>query len=75
MSCSVRHINGVMIVDVAAGGVRWRVERRADGTIIERRFEPAAPATTPCQGCGGAKYRPADFNRPGGADELIRQLE
>ncbi len=28
----------------------------------------------PCQGCGGAKYNPADFNRPGGADDLLRQL-
>ena len=28
----------------------------------------------PCQGCGGAKYNPQDFNRPGGPDELIQQL-
>lgn len=37
---------------------------------------PASSATPaqPCQGCGGAKYRPEEFNRPGGADELMQQL-
>lgn len=34
----------------------------------------AEKSVTHCNGCGGAKYREADFNHPGGADELIQQL-
>jgi len=34
---------------------------------------PITPARL-CSGCGGAKYAPEDFNRPGGGDELIQQL-
>lgn len=43
------------------------------------RAVESPPASHPasaqlCQGCGGAKYNPQDFNRPGGQDELIQQL-
>lgn len=34
----------------------------------------ALPARSPCSGCGGAKYDPAAYNQPGGADALIQQL-
>ena len=35
---------------------------------------PKHSSAQPCQGCGGAQYRPQDYNRPGGADGLIQQL-
>lgn len=47
---------------------------------VETPVDPPHPTTAscppagPCQGCGGAKYNPQDYNRPGGMDELIQQL-
>ncbi len=59
------------------------VERTDDGIWMDLDHpvwrQAAAKYSSPgplggCSGCGGAKYNPADFNRPGGADELLRQL-
>jgi len=64
-----------------------RAPERPVGKIIDTLGPPATPDATQrdgansrrvptrrCQGCGGAKYNPQDFNRPGGPDELIQQL-
>jgi hypothetical protein len=40
--------------------------------------EPSPPARTtaarPCSGCGGARYDPRHYNRPGGSDELVQDI-
>lgn len=64
---------------------RFNVEWSADGRLISEAIEIKHPLGEPphavctsevvCDGCGGAKYRPQDFNHPGGADELIQQMD
>ena len=52
----------------------------ADGGGVDAAWKlrvdnnPQPTTSQSCQGCGGAKYNPQNFNRPGGMDELIQQL-
>ena len=65
--------------DLLPEGFRMRLlaQHGLDAQVpVEASDAPVATRkpSQPCQGCGGAKYNPQDFNRPGGPDELIQQL-